>query len=118
MEISRANMANWAMKVADACIPLLNLMKEVLLEGRYIHIDETTLQVLKEPERPPTTKSYMWIFKRGELERPVLIYEYHPTRSGDVARSFLGGYQGYVQTDGYSGYDFLSYTDGIEHMGC
>jgi len=118
VEISRANMANWAMKVAEACMALFNLMKEVLLEGRYIHIDETTLQVLKEPERPPTTKSYMWIFKRGDPERPVLIYEYHPTRSGDVVRSFLAGYQGYVQTDGYSGYDFLDYTEGIEHIGC
>ena len=118
VDISRANMANWAMQVAEALIPLLNLMKEVLLEGKYIHIDETTVQVLKEPGRDPTTKSYMWIFKRGDPECPVLIYEYHTTRSGEVAQSFLSGYQGYVQTDGYSGYDFLDHTDGIEHIGC
>jgi len=71
VEISRANMANWAMKVAEACMALFNLMKDVLLEGRYIHIDETTLQVLKEPERPPTTKSYMWIFKRGGIRNAL-----------------------------------------------
>ena len=118
VEISRTNMANWAMKVSDACISILNLMKESLLDGRYIHIDETTVQVLKEPDRAATTKSYMWVFKRGDPEKPVLIHEYHPTRSGEVAQSFLSGYQGYVQTDGYSGYDFLDYTEGIEHIGC
>ena len=118
VEISRANMANWAMKVSEACIPIMNLMKEKVLEGEYIHIDETTVQVLKEPGRAPTTKSYMWIFKRGDPECPVLIYEYHPTRSGDVALSFLDGYRGYVQTDGYSGYDFLDRMEGIEHIGC
>jgi len=118
VELSRANMANWAMQVSESLIPLLNLLKEALLDGRYIHIDETTVQVLKEPGREPTTKSYMWIFKRGAPECPVLVYEYHPSRSGEVALTFLSGYQGYVQTDGYSGYDFLDHTDGIEHIGC
>jgi len=36
-----------------------------------------------------------------------LVYQYHASRAGDVAASYLGGYKGYVQTDGYAGYDFL-----------
>lgn len=47
-----------------------------------------------------------------------MIYQYHPTRAGNVARNFLGDFQGTVQTDGYSGYDFLDHVKGIRHIGC
>jgi transposase len=60
----------------------------------------------------------MWIFRRGDPENPVLIYQYHPTRSGDVAGAFLRDFEGYVQTDGYCGYDFLDLEKKIRHIGC
>ena len=60
----------------------------------------------------------MWLFRRGDPEKPVLIYQYHPTRAGDVARIFLRDFQGYVQTDGYNGYDFLDHDENIRHIGC
>ena len=118
VEVSRTSMCSWAMQAAIACRPLLNLLQEEVLAGSYLNIDETTLQVLQEPGRDPTSKSYMWIFRRGDPGRPILIYQYHPTRSGDVARSFLEDFTGFVQTDGYSGYDFLDHADHIRHIGC
>jgi len=74
------------MQVASASQPLLNLLIDEVLSGFLIQADETTLQVLLEPGRDPTTKSYMWIFRRGDPDRPVLIYQYHPTRGGDVGK--------------------------------
>ena len=118
IDLSRRNMSRWAIKVAAACQPLLNLCREEVLSGYCINIDETALQVLNEPGRAAKTKSYMWVFRRGDPYRPVFIYEYHPTRSGDVASSFLQGYKGYVQTDGYIGYDFLDHLKDIVHTGC
>lgn len=118
VELSRTTMCKWAMKAAVICQPLLNLLTDEILAGFYMNIDETTLQVLQEPGRDPTTKSYMWVFRRGDPERPVLIYQYHPTRSGDVVREFLRDFEGYVQTDGYSGYDFLAHQKKIRHVGC
>lgn len=106
------------MKAAEACTPLVNLLQDEVLAGHLINIDETTVQVLAEPGRDPTTKSYMWIFQRGDPEKSALIYQYHPTRSGHVAVAFLRGYEGYVQTDGYAGYDFLDNERDIEHIGC
>jgi len=47
-----------------------------------------------------------------------VLFEYHPTRSGDVVSSFLNGYKGIVQTDGYAGYDFLDTRKNIVHVGC
>lgn len=60
----------------------------------------------------------MWVFRGGEAEKPSLVYQYHPNRSGTVASSFLGSYQGAVLTDGYSGYAFLAAMIGVTHLGC
>jgi transposase len=117
-QVSRTSMCNWAMKAAEACQPLLNLLQDEVLDGLFINIDETTLQVLHEPGRSPTSKSYMWIFRRGDPDKPVLIYQYHPTRASDVVKAFLGDFHGYVQTDGYSGYNFLDSLEDICHIGC
>ena len=118
VDLGRATMCNWAMRAAEACIPLLNLIKDEILEGRLINIDETTVQVLAEPGRAATATSYMWLFRRGDPERPALVYQYHASRSGDVASDFLGDFQGYVQTDGYGGYNFLDHRPGVSHVGC
>jgi transposase len=118
IDLSRTSMCTWAMQAASACQPLLNLLQDEILSGSYINIDETTIQVLKEPGRDPTTKSYMWIFRRGDHGKPTLVYQYHQNRAGSVAAAFLCDFQGYVQTDGYSGYDFLDRRKGIRHIGC
>ena len=67
-------MGSWAMQTATVCQPLLNLLIDEVLSGFLIQTDETTLQVLMEPGRDPTTKSYMWIFRRGDPEKTVLVY--------------------------------------------
>lgn len=118
VEISRTSMCNWAVKAAESCLPLLNLLEEEVLNGNFINADETPLQVLQEPGRSPTTKSYMWIFRRGDPDKPILIFQYHPTRAGEVARTFLHDYHGTVQSDGYVAYDFLDHIEEVRHIGC
>lgn len=117
-DLSRATMCHWAVKVADKCKDLLELLRWELLSGPLINIDETTLQVLHEPGRRFDSKSYMWVFRGGAPTKPVYVYIYAETRSGNVAANFLGSYHGYVQTDGYSGYDFLDRQEGIIHLAC
>ena len=118
VKISRATMCNWAQKVAQSCEILLMMLKKEILSGPLINIDETPVQVLKEPGKTSKSKSYMWVFRGGTQEHPGILFEYHPTRAGDVAAAFLKGYKGVVQTDGYSGYGFIDRTLGIIHMGC
>jgi transposase len=104
--------------VSQRLEPLLELLREQIRAGPYVQIDETTLQVLDEPEREAESKSYMWVYRGGEPEKPSLIYQYFPSRSGDVPFEFLDGYRGYVQTDGYAGYDKLGRKPGILMLGC
>jgi len=117
-EIPRATMCRWAMKVAEACLPLKNLLRQEIRSGPLINVDETTVQVLHEPGKAPNSKSYMWVFRGGNPRAPSLYFYYHQTRAGDVAAEFLDGYNGVVQTDGYAGYDFLDHKKDITHIGC
>jgi transposase len=100
VDISRATMANWLIHGARKCLPLVELCEQQIRSGPLINIDETPVQVLNEPGRSNTSKSYMWVFRGGPLDSPVLMYQYHPSRSGEIPINFLGSYSGYVQTDG------------------
>ena len=107
IELSRQTMSRWAIKIAERCRILINIMREELLSGPLIGIDETTLQVLKEPGRKPETKSYMWVYRGGTKDRPVILYEYRETKSGTFLKDMLLEYKGYVQSDAYAGYNIL-----------
>lgn len=118
IDLSRATMANWVVKASQKCRPLVDLLEKEIRSGPLINADETPYQVLNEPGRRNTTKSYMWVFKGGREDHPTLLYQYHRTRSGDAALNFLKDYQGYVQSDAFSGYECLSEKKGITHVGC
>jgi transposase len=118
IELGRATMCNWAVQVANRTQPLMAVLHQQIRCGPLINIDETPVQVLNEPGRSNTSKSYMWVYRGGDPQKPVLIYQYHPTRSGQVPLAFLDGYRGYIQTDGYNGYDALGRQPGIELVGC
>jgi transposase len=116
--LSRGTMCTWAVKVAEKCKRLVELLHHAILSGPLINIDETTFQVLSEPDRRVDSKSYMWVFRGGPPGKVGVLYIYDESRSGSVASEFLGDFQGYVQTDGFSGYDFLDIREGIIHVGC
>jgi len=116
IELSRQTMANWLLAAADPWLKLIyDRMHEHLVAKDILHADETTLQVLKEPGRPAQTKSYMWLYRTGRDGPPIVLYEYQTTRASKHPERFLSGFKGYLQTDGYSGYDQLT---GIIPVGC
>ena len=93
-------------------------MRDALLEGPFLHIDETVVQVLKEAGKAPTSNSYMWVQTGGPPGRPVVLFDYDASRGGQVPVRLLHDYRGYVMTEGYSGYNELMRTDGIEQLIC
>ena len=119
VDISRATMCNWAILAAQRCIDLISIMREEIRSGPLIQMDETTVQVLKEPGREPTAKSYMWVtVGYPQPDKPVILFDYRPTRSQNIPLDLLKGYEGYLQTDGYGGYNAAGNVPGIIHIGC
>jgi transposase len=118
IDIPRQTLSNWVLKCADLLSKIVDAMKIIIVNSNYARADETTVQVLKEENREPSTKSYMWIFMTGLRTNNHIVFEYHPTRGSDAASNFFASFQGYLQTDGYSGYNALRKTEGIIEVGC
>lgn len=116
--VPRQTLARWVIGAAGVLQPLLNLMRDALFEGTFVHVDETVVQVLKEAGKAPTSNSYMWVQTGGPPGRPVVVFDYDASRGGQVPVRLLHDYRGYVMTDGYSGYNELMRTDGIEQLVC
>ena len=107
--LSRQTMSNWLLKsTEDYLEPIYNALREILCNREVLHADETTLQVLKEPNKSAQSKSYMWLYRSGgDSNSPVVIYEYQPDRSAKRPQAFLSGFTGYLHTDGYIAYHTL-----------
>jgi transposase len=116
--LPRATMCRWAFNVREKLTPLLELLKEELVSGPLMGVDETTVRVLNEPDKKSKSKCYMWVFCGGPPGKKIIIFRYSSGRDGRVAMKFLGDYHGYVQTDGYAGYNFLDTLEGIIHLAC
>lgn len=108
VSISRQTLANWIVYGANTWLELIyDEMRAQLLELDALHADETTLQVLSEPERPATSTSYIWLYRSGQEDIPIVLYDYQQTRAAKHPRRFLEGFQGYLHVDGYPGYNGL-----------
>ncbi|WP_343075016.1 IS66 family transposase [sulfur-oxidizing endosymbiont of Gigantopelta aegis] len=117
-DITRATMANWAIKLAHQFQPLINLMREHQLSGDIIQMDETVLKVLKEPGLSAHSNKYMWVSRGGPPGQPSVLFEYDPSRKKEVPLRLLDGFSGYLQTDGYAGYNAVCAQNNATSVGC
>ncbi len=112
-------LADWTIKGAERIIsPLVVAMERALCGHDYLHIDETTLQVLSEEGRTAKQKSYIWCRVTGGNDTPIVLMDYSPSRAGAVASKLLKEFSGYLHTDGYAGYDASASRPGVTQLGC
>jgi len=117
IELDRTTMARWMIKMGKLCQPLINLMMDDLLDSKALHADETTVQVLKEPNRRPEQKSYMWCLARS-YAAPIILFRYFDNRSKNSARQLLDGFEGFLTADGYNVYGSLAKDQEFTLSGC
>ena len=117
-DISRATLANYVIKSAKVFQPLVNLLREHQNSGDIIAMDETRIQVLKEPNKAVTSDKYMWVSLGGPEAQKSVLFHYDPSRSGEVPINLLEGFTGYLQTDGYAGYNAACEKYELTHVGC
>jgi transposase len=72
MEISRATLALWMIQLGRLIQPVINLLRDQLLAYDIVHMDETTVQVLKEPGKTAQSKSYIWVQRGGPPGQPII----------------------------------------------
>jgi transposase len=117
-DVSRTTLATWMVRVGELVQPLINLLRDEMLAQPYLLMDETTVQVLKEPAKAPESKSYLWAQMSPAPEAPIVLFDYDPTRAQDVPKRLLEGFTGALHTDGYAGYDAVVTEQGLVRLFC
>lgn len=109
LQITRQNMANWCIRLAEEYLSVLyDHLHKVLYSYHVIQADETPVLV-NHDGRKAGSKSWMWVYRSGHLyqDRQIVLYEYQQTRNASHPREFLKGYDGICVTDGYQVYHTL-----------
>jgi transposase len=112
IDIERSTLANWVGKAAFHLTPVFEHLAEQLKTSTKLFMDETTAPVL-DPGRGRTKTGYLWALARDDRawqggDPPGVVYYYAPGRNGEYAQTFLEGFNGILQIDGYAGYNRLA----------
>lgn len=115
--ISRQNLSEWVGAATALLEPLVKRMKQDLLRGGYVQVDETPIRCNDPDLRDgKTTQGWLWALSRPGGD---VIFEWRLSRRHEEAEHLLGAYQGLLQTDGYECYPaYVRAHPGVEWVGC
>ena len=114
VEISRATLDGWVMRVGELLEPIVAAMRRDLLRASYLQADETTVPVQMHDQRGADHQAYLWQYGKPGGET---VFEFQLGRGREGPRKFLGEWEGILQTDGYQAYDDVG-GEKLVHVGC
>ena len=114
LEISRATLDGWVLKVGELLIPMVAAMRRELISGSYIQADETPVDVQMREGRGKNHQAYLWQYGRPGGS---VVFDFRLGRGRDGPKQFLGQFEGILQTDGYTAYDQIGGTRMV-HAAC
>jgi len=116
IKIPSSTLNGWQESVSNLLWPLYENLKSRVLQQGYLQVDETPVQVLDRTKKGKTHRGYHWIYY-SPLEKTVL-FDYQHGRSREGPSKLLKNFSGYLQTDGYTVYDFIAKRKDITHLNC
>src|SRR6202795_3416137 len=114
LEISRATLDGWVMRVGELLRPVRAAMAQELLAGNYIQADETPVGVQSEKVRGKNHQAYLWQYSRPGA---TVVFDFRMGREREGPKRFLGNFEGILQSDGYGAYDHVG-GPGLLHAAC
>lgn len=118
VEFTSTTFSNWMVKASELRLqPLIDKLSNIQMNSGYIQADETTLQVLNEKGKTAKQKSYIWL-KTSTNKYPIVLLHYSSNRNEKTAEFLFNGFTGYMQTDGYPGYNIVANKEGVTQLGC
>jgi len=116
VEIGRATLDGWLMRVGEVLQPVVAEMRRHLLTGNYLQADETTVpvQVRGGEKKGSNHQAYLWQYGKPGGET---VFDFCMGRDRAGPAKFLGQWAGVLQTDGYQAYEGVGGA-GIVHAGC
>lgn len=96
--------------------PVYEALKNYTLRLDYLHADETPIKVLDKDKKGQTHRGYFWVY-HSSVEKLVL-FDYQSGRGREGPQQILQNFKGFLQTDGYSVYDFFKEKEDITVLHC
>ena len=87
-----------------------------MIRNGYLQADESPIKVQDKDKKGATHTGYMWVYHAPMLKS--VLFDYRKGRSGEFPLEMLRGFEGYLQTDGYAGYNKVVLDNKITHLGC
>jgi transposase len=115
-EIRRSTMCDWMTATSLLLEPMWNIMKESLLKSAVIHTDDTILPVL-DKNLKKARSSRIWVYI-GDKDNPFVLFDYTRSWGRDGPKNFLNGFSGYLQADGFNGYDCIYASELVKEVAC
>lgn len=110
IDLSRNNLARWFIDSSKALQPLINLMKDEIIDYDIASSDATEIQVLNEPGRTASQKSYWFCMRGGPPDKAVIVYDYNPTQHKLFLVNWFDGFKGTIHVDAQNIFDELEYN--------
>jgi hypothetical protein len=104
IELSRATLDGWVMRVGELLRPISGAMGQELLKGDYIQADETSVGVQMHDGRGKNHLAYLWQYSRPG---GAVVFDFRMGREREGPKRFLGNFEGILQSDGYGAYDHI-----------
>ena len=114
VEMGRATLDGWVMRVGELLIPLVGELRRELLWSGYLQADETPMPVQMGDKRGADHQAYLWQYGKPGGET---VFDFSMSRERAGPAKFLEGWSGILQTDGYQAYDGVGGA-AIVHAGC
>jgi transposase len=115
IELSRATLDGWVMRVGELLIPVTAAMRRELLHGGYIQADETPVDVQMHDRRGKNHQAYLWQYSSPGGS---VVFDFRLSRGRAGPKEFLGNFEGILQTDGYVAYERDVGGPKLVHVGC
>ena len=107
VHIARSSMAQWIGVCGVRLAPLVDALKEFILDHSVIHADETPVALLA-PGRGKTKKAYVWVYRTTNFApQRAVFYDFCKDRSGEHPRRVLHAFAGTLVSDDYAAYHAL-----------
>lgn len=116
VKLSASTINSWQEKVCELLAPLYDTLHHQVLTEGYLQVDETPIRVLDKKSKGKTHQGYHWVYHSPI--RKAVLFDYRKGRSREGPKIMLKHFQGYLQTDGYSAYDWFKTNKQITMLSC
>lgn len=116
VEIAQSTMNSATARTLDSLSSLYEAHKKLVLESKYLHVDETGIKVLDETKKGTTHQGFYWVYHNSKDK--MVLFDYRPGRGREGPDDILKDFEGYLQADGYTVYEDFEKRPRIQVLNC